>query len=592
MTPTVRITWLRRMALLAAVLLYLALALPQLALPGLHYDEAKEAGVNAMEMLLRQDVHGFRSAGVQVGAWFLPIMVQDYIGALNVYAALPFLALLGIDVPALRLTGVAWGLGTLILVWKLGRELAVSSGTQGQEEGWTGEIAVLLLAASPTFVFWSRQGIFVTNAVVTIAVATVWMGVRLARRPRPLNLYLFAVLAGLGLWTKLLFVWVLGALAGVAAAAWIGSRALRRAQRQGSALPGSGDTRLEAAPRVADRPWRPRHLLTAAALFLLALSPLILFNQQTGGTLISIFGNLGQSYYGVDNAAFLANLQVRWGQLVTLLRSDHLWYLGEPIANAVAPWLALAMFGAALALAIARSAWREVGRLTLAGLFVLLLLVQTSFTVSDLFITHFAILQPFVVLLVAMSSDSAVRLAGQRQRAGAAGRRGRLFAALMGLAVLLGLGGWLVADLRADVHYHRSLAATGGYASHSDAVYRLAAWLDQRQVKQPLALDWGLDAPLRFLTQNRVEPLEIFGYDRLDAPDPAFAQRAAQFMADPTRLYLARMPEDTVFRGRKEALDALAASQDLTLVIEEAFHDRSGRVMFVALRAEPVGPAD
>ena len=63
-----RTVWVRRMALLIAVLLYLALALAQLELPGLHYDEAKEAGVNALEMLQRQDVQAFRSSGVRRGA--------------------------------------------------------------------------------------------------------------------------------------------------------------------------------------------------------------------------------------------------------------------------------------------------------------------------------------------------------------------------------------------------------------------------------------------------------------------------------------------------------------------------------------------
>ena len=41
----------RRGWLLAALLLYLALACYQLGLPGLHYDEAKEAGLNAMQLL-------------------------------------------------------------------------------------------------------------------------------------------------------------------------------------------------------------------------------------------------------------------------------------------------------------------------------------------------------------------------------------------------------------------------------------------------------------------------------------------------------------------------------------------------------------
>ena len=331
-----RMIRLRRMALLLAVLLYLALTLAQLSLPGLHYDEAKEAGINAMEMLQRQDVHAFRSAGLQIGPLFLPLMVQDYIGALNVYLALPLLALFGVTVPALRLVGVLCGLGTITPGLGAGQRAVDSpSGARldksgagkearaqirEQTPGWTGAIAALLLAASPAFVFWSRQGIFVTNVVVTLAVATVWAGLRWLRTGRTRALYLMAVLAGLGLWAKLLFIWVLGAMVGVALVGWLFSRL----------------GRIDFGLRVPERPARHRlrTLLIAMVLFLAALSPLLLFNLQTAGTFHSMFGNLGQSYYGVQNAAFLDNLAERLGQIGTLLRGDFLWYLGGPFANA------------------------------------------------------------------------------------------------------------------------------------------------------------------------------------------------------------------------------------------------------------------
>lgn len=563
-SSTRRSVWLRRMALLLAVLLYLALALPQLNLPGLHYDEAKEAGINALEILQRQDVQAFRSAGVQLGTAFLPLMVQDYIGALNVYLALPLLAAWGVNAPALRLLGVLCGLATLLLVWAVGRELAGRA--RAGAAGWTGEIAALLLAASPTFIFWSRQGIFVTNIVVTLAVAAVWAGLRWQRTGRAGYLYALALLAGLGLWSKLLFVWVLGALAGVAVVAWLAGR------RRGTPI----------FPRMALRQW-----LLAGLLWLLALAPLLLFNQQTGGTVQSIFGNLGQSYYGVENAAFGANLAVRLGQVGTLLRGDHLWYLGNSFANPWALWLAVGV--TALALGLAAANWRS-GReraslptLLAALLFVFLLLVQSSFTVSDLFITHFAIVQPFVLLLVALAADIVLAAAAQARNARPPARLGAGVAAL----AIAGLALWFSLDAWNSVRYHQALARSGGLASHSDAIDRLAQWLDQRDVRQPLALDWGIEAQVRYLTGNRVQPLEIFGYERLEQPDDGFAGRAGQFLADPTRSYIVRMPEETVFRGRREALESLAAAQGQGLVVQEAIYDRSGKVMFVILGTAP-----
>ena len=189
-----------------------------------------------------------------------------------------------------------------------------------QAPGWTGAIAALLLAASPAFVFWSRQGIFVTNVVVTLAVAAVWAGLRWLRTHRTRALYLMAVLAGLGLWAKLLFIWVFGAMVGVALVGWLLSRL----------------GRIDFGLRVLERParYRLRTLLIAMVLFLAALSPLLLFNLQSAGTFHSVFGNLGQSYYGVQNAAFLDNLSEWLGQIGTLLRGDFLWYLGGPFVNA------------------------------------------------------------------------------------------------------------------------------------------------------------------------------------------------------------------------------------------------------------------
>ena len=82
--------------------MFVAAGAYQLQLPGLHYDEAKEAGVNAMQLLTGQPVTAFRDATVGIGPWRIPLMVQDYIGNLNVLLAVPFLAIGGVNTVALR----------------------------------------------------------------------------------------------------------------------------------------------------------------------------------------------------------------------------------------------------------------------------------------------------------------------------------------------------------------------------------------------------------------------------------------------------------------------------------------------------------
>jgi hypothetical protein len=358
----------------------------------------------------------------------------------------------------------------------------------------------------------------------------------------------------------------------------------------------------------------------AILCFLVPLIPLILFNLRTGGTVASVFGNLGNSYYGVNNSAYLPNLLVRIQQLRTLLRGDHFWYLGELFANPWAPWLAGGLIAAAAIQAalvwrrqssahhnkigVGEASRGQVYAFLLPLTLLLLVVAQSAFTVSDLFVTHYALVYPLIPLAGGLAVAALVSgLRGWRQRSGAHGmaedqggrgagglRRGevsRWLSAAVALVALLAAAWWAAADLWTTVRYHEALSVSGGYSGHSDAVYGLATSLDQGGFSAPLALDWGLAAPVRFLTAGRVNPVEVFGYDRMDAPDAAFAERMSGFLDDWNSLYLAHMPDATVFRGRVDALKALAAGRGLALEEEGRFAERSGHPLYVLYRAVP-----
>jgi hypothetical protein len=614
--------------LLIALGLFLACASYQLSLPGLHYDEAKEAGLNAAQLLTGQPITAFRDAAMQIGPWRLPLMVQDYIGALNVLLALPFLAIGGINVAALRSLPLLIAALTLLTTWRVawrlgGRGAAMAS--------------ALLLAVNPSFIFWSRQGIFVTNLTALIFMLSLLTGLRWWAGRRPADLWLTAFLWGLGIYVKLLFVWAIGALVIVAAAAWAWARWRKTAHTERhearGANPGAPHTMLRAG-----LPW-----LIAALCFVIPLIPLVIFNLHTGGTAASIFGNLGHSYYGVDNRAYLPNLLTRLGQVRTLLRGDHFWYLGGVYANGWAPWLAAALTAGVSAAWISR--WIGARGLLLPGCpaFLLpigllaLIVAQSAFTVSDLFITHYALLAPLLPLAGGLAAGwwwgggtADEKLTQRRQDAEAARRTQRSLApfaplreasraifrtdahagrgatadenpvsaqclrhtsqvghriyrtGLLALALILL---WAGGDLWTTLRYHRGLTASGGLASHSDAINRLAAYLERGGLSAPLALDWGMDAQVRFLTVGRVNPIEVFGYGALDAADPGFAGRVRPFLDNPAYVYLAHAPEATVFRGRMEALAALAREQGAELREEIRFTERGGRPLFVVYRA-------
>ena len=564
----------------------------QLQLPGLHYDEAKEAGLNAMELITGQPVTAFRDATVQVGPLQFPLMVQDYIGALNVVLAAPFLAIGGVNVVALRWLSLLTGVLTLAVTWRvawhLGGPLAASA-------------TALLLAVNPAFIFWSRQGIFVTNLTALIFMSALLTGLRWWESRRPRDLWLTAFLCGLGVYAKLLFVWAIGAMLVVAGIAW---------------LLEARSSRLETR-RPAPRAWKRSALNLALTLifFFVPLTPLVIFNLRTSGTLDSIFGNLGQSYYGVNNSAYLPNLLTRLSQLVKLLRAEHLGYLGGPYSNAWAPWLLLCLLlvggltlgldayklrrrgaGSPGSISAPSSSTTPPGRTApwwcalAPPLLLVLIVAQSAFTVSDLFITHYAILVPLIPLTGGLAfgviwewGRAGVEKQGSQ---GSRGRHGVPAPRLFGALALIALIAWAGGDLVTDIRYHRALAATGGHGSHSDAIYALAGHLDEAKFTPPVALDWGLDAQIRFLTAGRVQPTEVFGYDSLDAPDPGYAERINKLLDNPNTLYLAHLPEYTVFRERVNTLADLASKRGLTLRQRAIYTERDGTPLIIMYRAE------
>lgn len=583
----------------ACLLLFMVLGAYQLQLPGLHYDEAKEAGLNAMELITGQPVTAFRDAVVQFGPWRLPLMVQDYIGALNVVLAVPFLALGGVNVVALRWLSLLTGALTLVVTWRIawrvGGPLAASA-------------TALLLAVNPAFIFWSRQGIFVTNLTALIFMTALLTGLRWWELRRPRDLWLTAFLCGLGVYAKLLFVWAIGAMLVVAGVAWLLD--CLRSRR--------GNSKLEVESWKSETRNPKRLALTSAlalVFFLIPLIPLIVFNLRTGGTLHSVFGNLGQSYYGVSNSAYLPNLLKRLGQLVTLLRAEHLGYLGGPFSNAWAPWLLLGLLLlGGLTLGLDAYKMRRRGRETpgsfatpssgtaSSGLaapwwyalvpFLLLMLIvaQSAFTVSDLFITHYAMLVPLIPLTGGLAfgvvwewGEAGVR---KQRSQDSRERQGVPAPQLLRALAFIALVAWAGGDLVTDIRYHRALAATGGHGAHSDAIYALATHLDQANFSTLVALDWGLDAQIRFLTADRVQPTEVFGYDNLDAPDPGYAERINKLLDNPKTLYLAHLPEYTVFRERVNTLAGLASKRGLTLRQRAVYTERDGTPIIIMYRAE------
>jgi hypothetical protein len=258
--------------------------------------------------------------------------------------------------------------------------------------------------------------------------------------------------------------------------------------------------------------------------------------------------------------------------------------------NALAPWLALGGAGAGLL--------RLPQRVMPPLLLLVLALFCSLFTVSDLFITHYALLQPLAIAVVGVAlvcivsrpADHAACLKSLVRRSET--RPDRFVLALPGnllsvwIVVVLTVV-WLSLDLVAVMRYHKGLAQSGGLLDHSDASYHLAYHLERNGMGAPIALDWGFAAPVRYLSRGTVTPLEIFGYASPQGPDAGYSERLRAFLANPNNVYLLHAPGTTVFSGRREILFAECAALGLRLVLEREFHQRDGAPLYEIWRAEP-----
>ena len=531
-------------ALLPGCVTYLVLALRHLGLPGLYYDEAADA-VPAMQLLLNQPVEVFRQASIELFGKTLPLMAFDYVGAVHTYAVLPFFALFGVGTVPLRLMTVCGGLLTLVATYAWLRWLVHSR--------WIGGAAVLLLATQPSFVFFTRQGVHVSSLMALWAMLSLLALLAWRRTGQWRWLGVAAFLLGVGLTTKILFLWFIVALVGVYAL-WQGMLLLQK--RSMPERENSGLTKRTITLQA----------IGTLAAFVAGAWMLVLFNLQTGATIATLFSNAGVSQYGVANADYLPNLVARLDNLRSLLSGDSFWYLGGSFSNVWYPAaFGLGVLLLVIALADSPSLHHVAPGVFFVVLLALFIFLQSPFTLSGLWPTHLFILLPLLHAIMALG----YYLAAQR----VFGTTGIRIAGTMVLFLTM-------TNINVVLHYQDALVESGGRRGFSDAIGRLASYLDESGQPQPIAMDWGMKYNVQLLTQGRVNPLEVFGY--APGPDPSLSTFLAEtFRSDPTRVYLFHGVDDYVIYPRFHIFEETARRTGMMLRLQTTIAERDGTPLYL-----------
>ena len=549
-----------------AVAAFLVLALYQYRLPGLYYDEAGDV-VPAMQLLQGEPVTLIRGVGVHLFGRDFPVMIGDYWGVTSTYAVLPLFALFGFDVLPIRLFPILASAAAIVATYALGRRLF---------SGDVGALAALLLALSPSFIFWSRIGIYVISHIVLIALGVMLAYLSWRERPRWWKAFLGALLAGIGLTTKLLFVWffiaVPAAFAAVLIYDWL---AIRRASNH-RMLPARENAatlfrRYIPAPTLAN---------AAAAVFGLCIGafPVLYYNVVSRGSYFLLRDNFGETERGVDNFALLDNLRQQLEELRIFLDGGYFWFLGGVFTNPLSTYVVgLSTLGLLLLVQLpehARHRRTMIFLLTYAGAIFFL----SCFSISILAATHLFILFPLPQLMIAASvflgTQSAVRRLRPRLP-----WAGRYIPAIPIVAILI----YAALDLRADVRYHDALRETGGLTAFSDAIYGLADYLDENGYNQPYALDWGVRPNVMILTDGRVEPIEIFGQSL--EPGAAFEHSLDGALAAENPIFISQTEVSSAF-PRLDRFREIVEARGGQVVLERVFPQRNGVPAYYLFRIE------
>ena len=245
---------------------------------------------------------------------------------------------------------------------------------------------------------------------------------------------------------------------------------------------------------------------------------------------------------------------------------------------------------AGLALAPWLGAQGERRRLLWPVLAIAGMLVLSVFSPTALWFTHLAIVTPWPPLLIAVAVDMVARRSGLDNVHVGRSRwlSGRAWANTVSLGTLavVGLVGMLMYDdVEVDLAYHRDLARVGGKGDHTHASYRLVDYLEENGVQVAVAMDYGIQDVVQFLTAGGINPPEIFGYADREQPDPGFELRVQEQLGDPEAVYVFRV--EPLFKLRWETFEAIATRAGREVVEESVIYDWSARPIYRLVRAVP-----
>jgi hypothetical protein len=512
--------------LLAVSVAFLGFSLYQIDLPGLYGDELDKLHPT-VSLLTGQTILPLGGWHVTIFNYRVLLTFNDRIGPVLSYLPMPFILLFDYTPLALRLTSVICAWLTLIFAY-YGAKL------------WCGasvaRFGIALTAVNPVFVFTQRMGYYSYGPVTLFITISFFFLARYISNKGARNLWFSAAFAGIAVETALQAVFVLIPMA------------------------------LLAMLFLKETRPRPREIVIALFIFMVISLPILLMGMKTGAMFERI-GWSGNSPGSFTISGFLDTLsyEVRcFTGMLGGLDGVQVMSIGKDIKSL---WMHYVFWLSVPALLFffmfARDKVDFIRRdvttllITLCGLFF------TGFLLTDRITYQLIVLWPFAILAI----GSGLAYVYQRFR---------MFRPItVALVCLL-----VISQASVLVQAHQLLAQNGGRVFTSPQIYSLAKYLEERPSLHPVAMDWGLQNQIYYLTRGEILPDAIHGWWPKDGfPPDKFNEAVSQMLENPNNIFIFFAQGEGVF-DRYPQVEKIAKNSNITLHLKKVFYERDGSIVY------------
>jgi|GEM_PF-3229013 len=394
----------------------------------------------------------------------IPLMLNSYNAATDIYAAMPWVYIYGNKPIALHIPGFIWGLLAVIVMYPLCLRLFNSR--------LCSVLASLMLAASPTFIIAGRIGLYTGNLTMFFSLLSVFLLFLWQEKKKKIWLFLIGLSLGIGLSGKIQFLWFINAFLIYIA--------------------------------ITEKTKRDFFILKNIFVFITgmiigALS--FILGNITGHFLsFSFFGKYAFiSRSGVHNFNYFVNFTERFNETISLINSAALRSLAE-----YPNYLGAYIFYAGAVLAIGSAACRFIKKKSekdnslLPILLFIFIIMQSPFTMTYFDVHHMIVLLPFMCMVAVFPVHIMIE--------SSAGKALRLFGAGVLLFLILFIG-----------HNYRLFMVYNAYRNiHSGAELKwntlpdVINFLNDEKIKDIGLGDTGLNDSILFLTNFSLRTEEVF----------------------------------------------------------------------------------